>query len=91
MRKFTWDTAKNSALRKYRNISFEQLLQAIENGGLVADQENPKRPNQRRLLVYCSDYIWVLPYVVEDDGAIFLKTAYPSRKLFKRYCKHEKN
>ena len=86
MRKITWSAVKNTVLRKQRNVSFEQLLQAIESGGFVADQENPARPNQRRLVVYYADYIWVLPYVIEADDTIFLKTAYPSRKLFKRYC-----
>lgn len=90
MQKITWSAAKNAVLRKQRNISFEQLLQAIESGGLVADQKNPARPDQRRLVVYCSDYIWIAPYVIETDGTIFLKTAYPSRKLFKRYCDDKK-
>ena len=90
MRKITWSAVKNAVLRKRRNVSFEQLLQAIESGGLVADQENPVRPDQRRLVVYYADYIWVLPYVIETDDTIFLKTAYPSRKLFKRYCNDKK-
>ena len=90
MQKITWSATKNTALRKQRNISFEQLLQSIECGGLVADQINPARPEQRRLLVYFTDYIWVIPYVIDADGTKFLKTAYPSRKLFKRYCDDKK-
>ncbi len=90
MGNFTWNTSKNETLRQHRQVSFEKLIQCIGNGGLIADQENPARPGQRRLLVYYDDYVWVIPYVIEKDGAKFLKTAYPSRKLFKRYCENEK-
>ena len=28
-------------------------------------------------------YIWIIPYVIEKNGDIFLKTLYPSRKYTK--------
>jgi len=31
-------------------------------------------------------YTWAVPFVIEDDGqTLFLKTAYPSRKLHSQY------
>ena len=30
-------------------------------------------------------FIWVVPFVLEDDESIFLKTAYPSRKMNARF------
>ncbi len=90
MGNFTWNASKNTTLRQQRQVSFEKLIQSIENGGLIADQENPARQDQRRLVIYYDNYVWVIPYVIEKEGSKFLKTAYPSRKLFKRYCKNEK-
>ena len=86
MGRFTWNADKNKRLRKERNVSFEKLVQSVENGSLITDQENPSRPGQRRLIIYYEAYVWVVPYVLEKDGGKFLKTAYPSRSLFKRYC-----
>ena len=31
------------------------------------------------------EYIWVVPFVLEKDESIFLKTAYPSRKMNARF------
>jgi len=30
-------------------------------------------------------YIWIVPFVRDEDGTIFLKTLYPSRKYTKIY------
>ncbi len=86
MEGFTWNLEKNETLRKERGVSFEKLVQTIESGGLIADQENPNRPGQRRLIIYHDSYVWVIPYVVDSQRMKVLKTAYPNRKLYKRYC-----
>ena len=36
------------------------------------------------LLIEIENYIWVVPFVIEEDG-IFLKTAFRSRKYTKKY------
>jgi len=89
MGKFTWSALKNTKLKQERDVSFEMLVQSIESDGLIADQENLSRPGQRRLVIFYDAYVWAVLYVVEQDGSKFLKTAYPSRKLFKRYCNDE--
>ena len=44
------------------------------------------RPNQQVLVMKIDGYFWAVPFVLEEDGqTLFLKTAYPSRKLHKRY------
>lgn len=30
-------------------------------------------------------YVWVVPFILDPSGDIVLKTAYPSRKMTKRY------
>jgi hypothetical protein len=80
---------KNEQLKEQRNIGFEDVLLAIENGGLLDDIEHPnkeKYPNQNIfiILVEIKEYVYLVPYV-EDEEAIFLKTIIPSRKMNKKY------
>ena len=86
---FNWDDEKNAILKRTRNISFEEIVVAIEDERVidVVAHHNPDRyPNQFIYLVDCRDYVWVVPHVVDFDGdEIFLKTIYPSRKLTKQY------
>jgi hypothetical protein len=80
---------KNELLKEQRNIGFEDVLLAIENGGLLDDIEHPnkeKYPNQNIfiILVEIKEYVYLVPYV-EDDESIFLKTIIPSRQMNKKY------
>ncbi len=80
---------KNELLKEERDIGFEDVLLAIENGGLLDDVEHPnkeKYPNQNIfiILVEIKEYVYLVPYV-EDDESIFLKTIIPSRQMNKKY------
>ena len=80
---------KNEILKANRNISFEDVILALENGYLLDDVEHPnkeKYPNQNIfiILIQIKDYVHLVPYV-EDDTSIFLKTIIPSRKMNKKY------
>ena len=82
---------KNEILKKSRDISFEDVILALENGCLLDDIEHPnheKYPNQNIfiILVQVKDYVYLVPYV-EDETSIFLKTIIPSRKMNKKYNK----
>jgi len=82
---------KNEVLREQRDISFEDVILAIENGNLLDDIKHPnkdKYPNQNIfiILVKIKDYVYLVPYV-EDDKSIFLKTIIPSRQMNKKYNK----
>lgn len=91
MKYFDWDEEKNQKLRKERDISFDEVQIAIEEGNLmdVIKHHNPsKYPNQRIYVVKIEDYIYLVPFI-EDDEKIFLKTIYPSRKMTKKYIKGE--
>lgn len=70
-----------------RQVSFEDVLFAIQSGNLLDDAKHPnesKCPHQRMLVVSTDDYAWLVPYV-EDDDKLFLKTVIPSRKATKRF------
>jgi len=80
-----WDIEKDLWLRKTRGISFQEIADHIISGDYIDILENPSRTGQEIFVLEIKGYIWAVPFMVEEDKSIFLKTAYPSRKLFKRY------
>ncbi len=85
--RFEWNPEKNEELKRERGISFEEIALLLGAGKLwaVTDHWNPeKHPGQRVFLIPVGDHIFAVPYVVSGD-VIFLKTAFPSRKLTKQY------
>lgn len=85
---------KNEILKADRNVSFEDVLLAIEAGNLLDDIEHPnkeKYPNQNIfiILIEIKEYVYLVPYV-EDESMIFLKTIIPSRVMTKKYLKDNK-
>jgi len=82
---FRWNLDKNRILIKERDISFEEIVEAINEGLVISDSvhANPdKYPNQRVLIVVAKNYTYLVPYVIDGDD-IFLKTIIPSRKAHK--------
>jgi hypothetical protein len=89
MNVISWSPEKNRELKSdvKRNICFEDIVAAIEGGGLLDEIEHPnadKYPGQRILVVLAEAYVYAVPYVRTPDG-IFLKTAFPSRRLKAQY------
>ncbi len=85
---FVWSGEKNQLLIERRGISFESVVGAIEQGGLVdvLEHKNQDRyPGQRIYAVEILGYIYLVPYVMQDDGTHFLKTIIPSRKATRDY------
>lgn len=90
MVEFLWDSDKNNRLKadRSRSICFEDVVSAIESGGLLDDVAHPnkmKYAHQRILIVEFSGYVYAVPYVRQDDGVRFLKTVYPSRAFTRAY------
>ena len=72
-----------------RGISFEDVVFALQSGGLLDDVVHPNKeryPNQRMFVVRIDDYAWLVPYV-ENGEEFFLKTVIPSRKATKRFLR----
>jgi len=77
-----WNEEKNIKLKLIRGISFEDVEEAILNENFHRIEIHPdqeKYPNQKKLFIEIDSYIYVVPFV-EDEDNIFFKTIYPSRK-----------
>lgn len=93
MKPFRWSPAKNAWLARERHVSFEQIVVAIESGGLldILAHRNPRRyPRQRVLVVADGGYVFLVPFV-EEDEYVFLKTIIPSRKARRHYLEQERS
>lgn len=91
MKPFRWGPEKNDQLQRERGISFEQMVVAVEAGGLldILAHPNPsKYPNQRVLVVASEGYAYLVPFVEQADH-YFLKTVIPSRKATRDYLKQD--
>ncbi len=77
--KIKWNREKNLKLQAERGISFEEIAALIKADSfyLVA---HPTRRNQYIAVVMVGKYPWDVPFIVEENGTIFLKTAFPNRK-----------
>jgi len=80
-----WDERKNLKLQIERKISFEEIAQIILRKEYIDILKNPSRPNQKLFIIKFNEYIWVVPFLLDEQDNIILKTAFPSRKLQKIY------
>lgn len=87
MKYLTWDEQKNAKLKFERNVSFDDVQIAVEEGRVFDVIKHPnkdKYPNQQVLIVEIEGYVYCVPFV-EDEDKYFLKTIYPSRRMTKKY------
>jgi len=78
-----WDEDKNIRLKLERNVSFEQISRIILEKDFIDILDHPKRHDQQIFLLEINDYIYAVPFKIENENMI-LKTAFPSRKLHKK-------
>ena len=81
--RFDWNREKNQQLVEQRGISFERVVSAIEQGGLVDVLDHPNQQRYRGQMIYVVEidgYLHLVPFVISADGSRFLKTIIPSRK-----------
>jgi uncharacterized DUF497 family protein len=90
---YDWDDEKNNFLREERKISFEEIVLYISEGNIVDILKHPnksKYPNQKIYLVKRENYIYAVPFVKdEENGVIFLKTIFASRKYTRQYLREK--
>lgn len=86
-----WGETKNQKLQNERNISFEEIKEIILRKEHLDILENSSRPNQFIFVVKLNGYIYSVPFVLDEEENIVLKTAFPSRKLAQRYMEREMN
>jgi len=80
-----WDKEKNDWLQVNRSISFEEISRKILEGNFIDILENPTRDNQMYFIMKINVYTWVVPFLIDEQERIVLKTAFPSRKFHDRY------
>jgi hypothetical protein len=82
-----WNEEKNQLLIIQRKLSFEMVLEKMENQEILARKSHPdtkRYPHQFIFVLELEGYICYVPFV-ENDDEIFLKTIIPSRKLKKEF------
>jgi uncharacterized DUF497 family protein len=90
---FQWSPEKNAELLAERAVSFEQVVVAVETGGLLEVLRHPnsaRYPGQRIMVVAWDGYAYLVPYVEEVDH-FFLKTVIPSRKATRDFLSKGKS
>lgn len=86
MKEIRFSKEKDEMLKRTRGIGFEAVIDCIENDKrtqAIAHHNKQKYPKQRVFMVYIKEYIYLIPFIEEQDY-IFLKTIYPSRKYTKK-------
>ena len=82
-----WNEEKNQLLQIQRKLSFEMVVDKIENQDILLRRSHPdtkRYPNQFIFVLELDGYVCYVPFV-ENDEEIFLKTIVPSRKLNKAF------
>jgi hypothetical protein len=88
----SWNAEKSLLLKAERGVSFEEILSAISQGGLLRVMEHPNRAkygHQKMLVVRIREYAYLVPYV-ESAHEIFLKSIIPSRKATREFLSGDK-
>ena len=80
-----WDDNKNLKLQRERQVSFEEIAEIILRKDYLDILENHTRPGQLVFVILLHDYVYAVPFLIDENENIILKTAYPSRKLSKKY------
>ncbi len=80
-----WDNEKNNKLIAERDISFDGISEIILREEYLDILENPSRKDQRIFIISLKKYIYAVPFIIDEEDNIILKTAYPSRKFNKIY------
>jgi uncharacterized DUF497 family protein len=80
-----WDEEKNAKLKIQRGISFDEICTLILEKRYLDVVKHPKRVGQWMFVLPIKEYVHVVPFVIDSDGNVVLKTAFPSRKFHKEF------
>ena len=80
-----WDENKDLKLKIGRNISFQEVSELILTNQYLDILEHPTKPEQKIFIIEIDNYVYAVPFIIDENSNIVLKTVYPSRKLHKKY------
>ena len=80
-----WDENKALWLMKNRGISFDEIASCVLQKEYKVILENPAHKGQMIFILEYKGYTHVVPFVIDSDENIVLKTVFPSRKFHKEY------
>ena len=80
-----WDEEKSAKLKVERGVSFDEIAVLILEKKYLDVVKHPKRAGLWMFIMSVNGYVHVVPFVLDSDGNVVLKTAFPSRKFHKRY------
>lgn len=80
-----WDENKDLKLKIGRNISFQEVSELILTNQYLDILEHPTKPEQKIFVIEMDNYVYAVPFIIDENSNIVLKTVYPSRKLHKKY------
>ncbi|MCL2043639.1 MAG: hypothetical protein FWG89_05810 [Treponema sp.] len=83
--KILWDNEKNKKLIAERGLSLEKFAAEILNKKYSAVLKNPSRKEQKVFIIPYGDYTYAVPFIIDKEKNIILKTVFPSRKFHKLY------
>jgi hypothetical protein len=91
---YEFSAEKNATLKEQRGISFEEIIYYISNGHLldtIQHHNKEKYGSQKFYVVDVDGYVYLVPFVRQNNNTIFLKTIFPSRKHTKQYLEKLKS
>lgn len=80
-----WDENKDLRLKIERNISFQEVSELILTNQYLDILEHPTKPEQKIFVIEMNNYTYAVPFIIDENSNIVLKTVYPSGKLHKKY------
>jgi hypothetical protein len=80
-----YDKNKAIKLRFERNIEIEDIIDIITEKKYIDILEHPKREEQQIFILKYRDYIHVVPFIIDSNDNIIIKTVFPSRNFHKIY------
>lgn len=80
-----YDNEKANTLKSVRGIDIDEIIELIIDKKYLDILENPKRESQQIFIVPYKDYIHVVPFVIDENDNIIIKTIFPSRNFHKIY------
>lgn len=85
--KVRFDLGKALVVKQKHDVDMESVRQEILAGRFVTRMVNnqTEHTGQRMFLVLVDGYIHCVPFIEENDGTYFLKTAFKSRLYQRRF------